>query len=142
MLIRQLSLFVENRPGALNAVCQVLKKNGLNIRTLSLADTREFGILRLLIKDYRKAEQVLTKAGFTVRETDVLALPVRDVPGGLAELLDVFDAAGIDVAYMYAFPFGCRGQAVMVFRLEQPELAEKALQAAGVPVVSDADLFD
>ncbi len=142
MLIRQLSLFVENKPGTLNAVCQVLKKNNLSIRTLSLADTQQFGILRLLIKEHAKALQVLKDAGFLVKETDVLALPVKDTPGGLAEILDVLDRAQISVEYMYAFTFGRDGRAVMVFRFENPEAAMKALQAAGISVVSDTELFD
>ena len=82
MMIKQLSLFVENRPGALSAVCQVLKNNRINIRTLSLADTQQFGILRLLVKEYEKAKEALEAAGLVVKVTDVLALTVPDHPGG------------------------------------------------------------
>lgn len=142
MLIRQLSLFVENRPGTLNAVCQVLKKNNLSIRTLSLADTRQFGILRLLIADHQTAARVLRDAGFLVKETDVLALPVRDEAGGLAEILEVLDRAGIGVEYMYAFPSGRNNRAVMVFRFDDSSAAEQALSAAGIRAVTDGELFD
>ncbi len=142
MLITQLSLFVENKPGSLNAICQVLKKNHINIRTLSLADTQQFGILRLLVKEHAKAKQVLEEAGFIVKATDVLALPVSDHPGGLADILDVLDRNRLSVEYMYAFTFG-RGDnnAVMVFRFEHPEAACKALSDAGICPVSEFELF-
>ena len=84
MPIKQLSLFVENQPGSLSKVCQVLKENRINISTLSLADTREYGILRLLIQEHDRARVVLEKAGYVVKVTDVLALTVPDHPGGLA----------------------------------------------------------
>lgn len=141
MLIKQLSLFVENKPGSLNAVCQVLKQNELSIRTLSLADTQQFGILRLLVKEYEKARDVLEKAGFLVKVTDVLALPVSDRPGGLADILDILDRHQLSVEYMYAFTFGREGEAVIVFRFENPEVALKALAEAGVCAVCDFELF-
>ena len=103
MLIKQLSLFIENKPGSLYPICKVLQKNNINIRTLSLADTEQFGILRLLVKEWEKARDVLTEAGFIVKVTDVIALPVEDHPGGLAELLKIVDKYNISVEYMYAF---------------------------------------
>ena len=141
MLIKQLSLFVENRPGSLNAVCQVLVKNNINIRTLSLADTQQFGILRLLVKDHEKARVALEQAGFIVKSTDVLALPVADRPGGLAEILDALDRNRLSVEYMYAFTFGRDDKAVMVFRFEEPEKALAALKQAGIGAVSELELF-
>ncbi len=140
-LIKQLSLFVENKPGSLNAVCQVLKDHQINIRTLSLADTQQFGILRLLVKEHEKARAALEAAGFIVKSTDVLALPVSDRPGGLADILDVLDRNQMSVEYMYAFTFGRSESAVMVFRFEEPERALKALTDAGVPAVSEFELF-
>lgn len=141
MLIKQVSLFIENKPGALNAACQVLKENDINIRTLSLADTQQFGILRMLVKEHDKAREVLEKAGFIVKMTDVLALPVSDHPGGLAELLRILDAKKLSVEYMYAFPFGRLDRAVMVFRFEDAEAAQAALEAAGISPLSDFELF-
>lgn len=140
-LIKQLSLFVENKPGSLNAVCQVLKDHQINIRTLSLADTQQFGILRLLVKEHEKARAALEAAGFIVKSTDVLALPVSDRPGGLADILDVLDRNQMSVEYMYAFTFGRSESAVMVFRFEEPERALKVLTDAGVPAVSEFELF-
>ncbi len=140
-LIKQLSLFVENKPGSLNAVCQVLKDHQINIRTLSLADTQQFGILRLLVKEHEKARAALEAAGFIVKSTDVLALPVSDRPGGLADILDVLDRNQMSVEYMYAFTFGRSESAVMVFRFEEPERALKVLTDVGVPAVSEFELF-
>ncbi len=141
MIIKQISLFVENKPGSLNAVCQVLRENNLNIRTLSLADTQQFGILRLLIKEYDKAAEVLEKAGFIVKLTDVLALPVSDCPGGLAAILNVLDKHNLSVEYMYAFTFGSNNRAVMVFRFEDTAEALRILQQEKIEVISEIELF-
>lgn len=139
MKIKQLSLFIENKPGELNRVCQVLKKNNISIRTLSLADTRQFGILRILVKEWELAKKVLTAANFVVKETDVVAVPVADRPGGLAELLDVL--ADCQVEYMYAFTFGHDGKATMVFRFDNPDAALVRLTEANVDVIGDIELL-
>ncbi len=142
MKINQLSLFIENKPGTLNRVCQSLKKHNINICTLALADTEQFGILRLLVKDTERARQALEADGFIVKVTEVLALPVADRPGGLADLLDVLDAARLSVEYMYAFTFGNRENAIMVFRFEDPDRALEVLAAAHIDVVSAVDLLN
>ena len=134
-LLKQLSIFIENKPGTIRAVCEVLRDNQINIRTLSLADTQQFGILRFLVNDPEKAREVLASAGFTAKETEVLALPVADHPGGLAEILDVIDRNNLNVEYMYAFTFGREDNAVMVFRFADPSAALQALTAAGIKPV-------
>ena len=141
MKIKQLSLFIENKFGTLNKVCQVLKKNNVNIFTLSLADTEQFGIMRLLIRDWEDAKKVLENAGFVVNITEVLALPVADRPGGLADLLDVLDRNGINVEYMYAFSYGKSGKAIMVFRFENPDKALEVLSREKIDVIKSIDLF-
>ena len=141
MMIKQLSLFVENRPGALSAVCQVLKNNRINIRTLSLADTQQFGILRLLVKEYEKAKEALDAAGLVVKVTDVLALTVPDHPGGLADILTIFDKHKLSVEYMYAFTFGRGEKAVIVFRFENPEKAIEELRGEPIELVRAEELF-
>lgn len=130
----QLSLFLQNEAGSLNKACQVLAQNHINIITLSLADTREYGILRLLVEDQNKAQELLSQAGFVVKNTPVLIVPVSDRPGGLAAILAALDKQNINVLYMYAFPAGQDGKAMMVFRLEDPEKAMQVLADAGVPV--------
>lgn len=141
MPIKQLSLFVENRPGSLSAVCKILKQENLSIRTLSLADTQQFGILRLLIKEYDQARAALEKAGFIVKVTDVLAIEVPDRPGGLSDILEILDRHKLSVEYMYAFTFGNDDRAVIVFRFEDPEGAIKLLKDEPITMVKAETLF-
>ena len=141
MLIKQLSLFIENKPGSLYPICKVLQENNINIRTLSLADTEQFGILRLLVKEWEKARDVLTEAGFIVKVTDVIALPVGDHPGGLAELLKIIDKYNISVEYMYAFTFGLENTAVMVFRFDDPEETLKCFTSEKIEAIQSFELF-
>ena len=139
MKIIQLSLFVENRPGALSDVCRTLKENNINISTLSLADTKSFGILRLLVKEYEKAKQVLEAAGFVVKTTEVLAIPVPNCPGGLAQLLDTLQDCQVE--YMYAFASELNDRAVMVFRFADPDKALLRLKEAHSDIIREAELY-
>jgi hypothetical protein len=140
--IRQLSLFLENRPGQLRFPCKVLGDAGIDILTMSLADTAQFGILRLVVKDWQRARQVLEAAGVVVNVTEVLAVDVPDRPGGLASVLEAFEQAGVGVEYMYAWGERERGRhATLLFRLEDPDRAAKLLQAAGVKLVASDELF-
>ncbi len=139
MKITQLSLFVENRPGALKDICNTLKNNDINISTLSLADTQAFGILRLLVKEHEKAKQVLEQAGFLVKTTEVLAIPVDNCPGGLAQLLDTLKDCQVE--YMYAFASEVNKHAVMVFRFADPDKALDVLKAAHGDIIREAELY-
>ncbi|MFO7973877.1 MAG: ACT domain-containing protein [Candidatus Hydrogenedentota bacterium] len=141
MKITQLSLFLENKPAHLKAPCRALADAGISILTLSLADTEQFGILRLIVRDPDKAKEVLEAAGCVVNTTEVVAVEIEDRPGGLADLLDIIDKADINIEYMYAFTFGREDKAIMVFRFEAPDEAIEKLQAAGVGVVGSVDLY-
>ena len=142
MKIRQLSLFLENRPGQLRVPCKVLGDAGIDILTMSLADTQQFGILRLIVRDWKHARDVLEAAGQVVNVTDLLALDVPDRAGGLASVLEVFERTGLGVEYMYAFGLRERGKAAtLLFRLEDPDAAAARLQAAGIQLVSAEELF-
>ena len=142
MKIRQLSLFLENRPGQLRVPCKVLGDAGIDILTMSLADTQQFGILRLIVKDWEKAKKVLEAAGIVVNVTDVLAVEVPDRPGGLATVLEAFEKTGVGIEYMYALEARERGQyATLIFRLADPERASRLLQEAGVKLVGAPELF-
>ncbi len=143
MKIRQLSLFLENRPGQLRVPCKVLGDAGIDILTMSLADTQQFGILRLIVRDWERAKKVLEQAGIVVNVTEVLAVDVPDRPGGLASVLEAFEKAALGIEYMYAFAAGReRGKhATLVFRLEDPDKAAKALVAHGVKLVAADELF-
>ena len=141
MRIKQLSLFIENKSGTLNEVCRVLKENDINICTLSLADTEQFGIMRLLIRDWENAKKVLEAAGFVANVTEVLALPVEDHPGGLAYLLEILDENNINIEYMYAFSYGKGDKAIMVFRFENPDKALEVLAGKDVDTIKSIELF-
>jgi len=142
MRIPQLSLFLENKPGHLIAPCKVLAEAGINIVTLALADTQQFGVLRLIVREWQRAREVLEAAGLVVAVTEVLAVEVVDRPGGLAELLGIFDEAGINVEYMYAFTARLGNRAVLVFRFDDLDAAISALTRAGVNPVSPITLYD
>jgi hypothetical protein len=142
MKLRQISLFLENRPGQLKFPCQVLGKAGIDILTMSLADTQQFGILRLIVKEEERAKRVLEEAGCVVSLTEVLAVGVPNRPAGLGEVLEAFDQAGLSIEYMYPFAAGHRGHtAVLVFRFENPDRAGEQLRARGVKIFSRDEVF-
>jgi hypothetical protein len=142
MTLKQLSIFLENRPGRLLVACRALANAGVNILTLSLADTQQFGILRVVVRDWPRAKAVLEEAGCLAKVTDVVAIEVPDSPGGLADLLEVIEHAKLNVEYMYAFPYRSpEKRGVMVFRFEEAGPAQSALQAANVTLLSEEDLF-
>ncbi len=141
MTAKQVSIFLENRAGRLADVTTLLGENGVNIRALSLADTADFGILRLIVNDPDKAVALLKKAGLTVRETDVVAAEVPDRPGGLAGLLRLLGAENINVEYMYAFVRSPAESAIMIFRFDDPARALEVLQRSGVRILPGRDLY-
>jgi hypothetical protein len=141
MKIKQLSVFLENKPGSLSMPCRLLSQAGINILTLSLADTQQFGILRIIVRDWEKAQAMLEAGGCVVNVTDVVAVEVDDQPGGLANVLEAIDRAGINLEYMYAFTFRKEDKAVLVFRFEKPDEAIKALQQARINVVGSVELY-
>jgi hypothetical protein len=142
MRIPQLSLFIENKPGRLAVPCRLLAQAGINIVTLALSDTQHFGILRLIVRQWQRAKEVLEAAGMVVAVTEVLAVEVADRPGGLAELLEIFAQAGINVEYMYAFTARLGAKAVMIFRFDNLDAAINALARAGINPVSPIDLYE
>ena len=142
MKIHQLSLFLENKPGRLSEPCHALAKAGVNIMTLSLADTQQFGILRLIVPDWEKAKAVLQELGAVVNVTEVVATEVEDRPGGLAEILEIIEKAGLNIEYMYAFTFRTEDKAVLVFRFDDPDAAIDVLKAKGVNVIDSVELYE
>ena len=141
MKVKQLSLFLENRPGSLSRPVKLLAKAKLNILTLSIADTRQFGILRLVLRDWERAKQLLEKEGFVVKESDLVALEVADEPGGLADILETLEKAGVNLEYMYGFTLKKEGKGVLAFRFDHPDQAIAALQKAGINPIRSVDLF-
>jgi len=141
MHAQQISIFLENKAGRLAEVTGILAGAGVNIRALALADTSDFGVLRLIVDDNQKAENALKQGGFTVSKTDVVAVEVDDRPGGLHHILDLLQNAGINVEYMYAFVRHSGTNAVMIFRFDRPDEALKVLTGDGLQVIEGRRLY-
>lgn len=142
MKLNQLSVFLENKPGRLSEPCRILAEANINILTLSLADTQQFGIMRLVVKEWEKAKEALEKAGCVVNVTEVVALEVQDQPGGLESVLKIIEQGNINIEYIYAFTFRRKDKAIIIFRFEEPDTAIKILQSKGVNVIGDVELFE
>lgn len=139
--IKQLSLFVENRPGALSEVCRVLKDAQVNLCAMSVADTAEFGILRLLLDDIDRGNTALKTAGFITKETNVLAISVPDCAGGVAGVFEKTDQLGLSVEYMYAVPTRIKDKAVIIFRFDDQDAAGAKLAGAGVELLGADEIM-
>ncbi len=142
MKIHQLSLFLENKPGQMIGPCRLLAREGINIRTLSLADTQQFGILRLIVSDWKQGARLLRDAGYVVNVTEVVAVEVPDRPGGLESVLEALSGGTANIEYMYAFPFGRGDKAVLIFRFDQPDAAIDLLRNAGMSVIESVEVYN
>ena len=141
MQAEQISVFLENKAGRLAEVTGILSEANVNIRALALADTSDFGVLRLIVDDNIKALEVLKNRGFTVGRTDVLAVEVEDKPGGLHRILDMLNKAKINVEYMYAFVQHTGKNAVMIFRFDNIDEAVKVLDEHNVKVINGSEVY-
>jgi hypothetical protein len=141
MKIQQISLFAENKPGHIVAPMRLLAKEGIGIRALYLADTQEYGILRMIVADWQKAAALLEANGYVVKVTEVLAVEVADRPGGMADVLGALEGSGINIEYMYAFPYVRGDEAILIFRFNDPDAAIERLQTAGINLVASEELL-
>ena len=141
MKVKQISVFLENKSGRLEEVTKILAQHSVDIRALSLADTRDYGILRIIVNDYTKAYRLLKDSGFTVQETDVVAAEVPDKPGGLAGILRALNEKKISVEYMYAFVERKGDKAIMIFRFENVDQAIEALKGSDVRLLKGEDVY-
>jgi len=141
MKVEQISVFLENKPGALADVTRILGEGGINIRALSLADTKDFGILRLIVNDSEKAKAVLGARGFTVRKTEVVAVEVPDRPGGLADILKCLSDSRINVEYLYAFVQQSGSNAIIIFRFDETDRAIEVLSKNGVKILEGKKVY-
>ena len=140
MFLKQLSIFVENKPGRLEAIIDTLGKNKINIRALSIADTTDFGILRLIVDDVDRAKSVLKETGVISKRTEVVAVFLDDRSGGLAKVLSVLTAGGLNIEYMYAFLTKTEGKALMVLKADDEQKALDVLEANSIPTASPEDM--
>ena len=141
MKVEQISVFLENRAGRLAEVTKTLAENNINIRALSLADTSDFGILRLIVTDNEKAKEALKAKGFTVGRPNVVAAEVSDQPGGLHAILEMLNAGGVNVEYMYAFVTQSGRNAILIFRFDRTDQAIEVLQKNNVRILSGEELY-
>lgn len=140
MAIKQLTVFIQNRKGTVVSVTDILSGNNINLRALSIAETQDFGILRLIVSDEKAAEAVLAENGYLIKVIDVVGVKIGDAPGKLTAALDVLDKADINVEYLYAFMARTEKHAYVVLRVEDNALAEKALTDAGFKMITEADI--
>lgn len=141
MNVIQISAFVENKPGHIGRVLKVLAQSNINIITLTVADTAEFGVLRMILDKPNEAKKVLSENSITAKATDVLALEIEDSPGSLSDTLDAFSDMNINIKYMYAFTEKRNGKAVMIFRFEDIETAKEALVGKGYNIIRNIDII-
>ncbi|MDR2211424.1 MAG: ACT domain-containing protein [Spirochaetaceae bacterium] len=135
MEIKQISVFLENNAGRLGEVTKVLADAGINLRAISIADTADFGILRLIVNNYENAVMALSEAGFTTRITNVAAVEIEDTPGSLAAVMDLFRRSNVNIEYLYASLEGNAGKAVVIFKLENHSQGLKIIQENGLSMV-------
>lgn len=141
MKVQQISVFLENKSGRLATLTRTLANEKINIRALSIADTTDFGILRLIVDRPEEAYLSLKKAGFTVSETSVIAVEIPDQPGGLANIMDILAAARINIEYLYALPEKTTDKALVIFRVERLDDAIQILQANGIGVLRGEEVY-
>lgn len=141
MRVKQISVFIENKEGALSDVCAVFADNGINLRALSIADTTDFGILRVIVEDPNRTAEILRRAGYVCKTTYVIAVAIDDEPGGMANAVRRITDAGISIEYAYAFESHREGSATMIFRMPHSKASEEKLEAAGLHLLSADELL-
>ncbi len=140
MKIKQISVFIGNKKGRLAMVTEVLEKEKIDIRALSLADTEDFGMLRMIVDDPEKCASILKRHDFVVQETDVIAVEVEDTPGGLHRILKIFDDNDINIEYVYAMVEKRKNAAAVIFRVENNQRAIQVLEQHGIGLIDSDSL--
>ena len=141
--MKQVSIFIENKTGSLSTVCKVLADGGINLRALSIADTQDFGILRVIVENTEKAMEILKKNGYICKTNSVLAVEIPDQPGAMADIMGIVSVPGVSVEYAYAFAsHKANDSAYMIFRVSGYDKAKEVLAAAGIHLLTKEELFD
>lgn len=141
-MAKQISIFLENKTGRLSHVTRVLGDAGINIRALSIADTSDFGILRIIVNEPDKAYQILKAADFTVSVTEVIAVQLPDTPGSLANILEQMTEENLNIEYLYAFLGSSTDEALVIFKVEDIEKAKNAFEKKGITYVDEKQLYE
>ncbi|MBL8025490.1 MAG: amino acid-binding protein [Fibrobacteres bacterium] len=142
MKVKQISVFLENKKGRLYDVSALLAKESINIRALNIAETDDFGVLRMVVDRPVEALSALKNGGFVANTTDIVAVEIDDTPGGLSKVLKVLSDADINVEYMYGFIEKRSNNAIMVFRFESPEKAISVISGTGIKVINETEVKD
>lgn len=142
MLIKQISVFVENRKGRLYSLAKTISDNGIDLKALSISDTAEFGILRCIVNDPQKALQVVKDAGFTASVTEVLGIEVDDNPGGLTRVLKILQDNEIGIEYLYSFVGTSSDNAIVIFHVNETEKAFEKLQDSGLTILTEEMIYN
>ena len=137
-MVKQMAVFMENSKGRIGELTKVLKKNNIDLVTLSIADTKDFGILRCITRDNARAEQALRAAGFTVTTTELIGVEVADKPGRLAEVTELLEENDVNIEYLYSFARQSVGTGIILFKVDNEALALKALKDKGVKILEEA----
>ena len=137
-MVKQMAVFMENRKGRIGELTKVLKKNNIDLVTLSIADTKDFGILRCITRDNARAEQALRAAGFTVTTSELIGVEVADKPGRLAEVTELLEENDVNIEYLYSFARQSVGTGIILFKVDNEALALKALKDKGVKILEEA----
>lgn len=140
MAIKQLSVFVENKAGKLLELTDILAKNNIDLRAMSVADTADYGILRLILSDIDKAKRILEENGNIVKVTDVVGIAVSDEPGSMSKVVSILSKAGINIEYMYAFVTRSKNYAYVVVRVQDNEKAEQILKESSIKLVNQEEI--
>lgn len=138
MFVKQISVFVENKPGRLKEMTEVLGKNGINLITLQVADTKEYGILRAITNDNEKAVKVLKENHFTVSVTELIGIEVEDKPGSLSRILGIFNDAKLSIEYLYSFSRDQKGKAIILLRVDDTVKAAKILAVHNIDTADES----
>ena len=137
MLVKQLSVFMENRPGRLYKLTHALGKEGIDFVTLSIVDTKDFGIVRFIARDNERAYEILKNEGFTVGQTELIGVEVEDNPNALASVIEILDEKNINIEYLYSFVLTNHNTAKILMRVENTEQAVKVLEEKGIKLLSE-----
>lgn len=140
--VRQISVFVDNKPNQLTGVMKLIKENNINIRALSIADTKDFGILRMIVNDTDKTCKVLKAAGYPVAANEIVAITIPDSPGQLSRVLDILGAEGVNLEYLYAFTGASDKSVSFVIRVDDNEMAAEALNKGGIIQLTENDISE
>ncbi|MBO6115661.1 MAG: amino acid-binding protein [Ruminococcus sp.] len=138
--VRQISVFLDNKPNQLTGVLKLLKENNINIRALSIADTKDFGILRMIANDTDKAADILRKASYAVADTEIVAISIPDTPGQLSRVLDILGADNVNIEYLYAFLGKSDKSVSFVIRVDDNNNAASALEKGGIIQLTEHDI--